>query len=77
MYSLIPLNGDVHSYLKLVRDRKIDINELLSFMENINLMPYSMSENHSEIHTFDNPTDLPCTLTQNVQNTNKAISLLK
>jgi len=28
-------------------------------------------------HTFDKPSDLDCNLTQNVQNTNKAISPLK
>jgi hypothetical protein len=33
--------------------------------------------NLSETHTFDKPTYLPCTLTQNIQNTDKAISLLK
>ena len=36
-----------------------------------------MSENLSESHTFDKPSNVPCTLTQNLQNNNKAISLLK
>jgi hypothetical protein len=37
-----------------------------------------MSENPNETHTFDKPVDLLYTLTQNLQNTNKAIiSLMK
>ena len=36
-----------------------------------------MSENLSETYTFDKPTNLHCTLTQNVKNNNKAISLMK
>ena len=36
-----------------------------------------MSKNLSETYKFDKPTYSPCTLTQNVQNANKAISLPK
>jgi len=68
-YSLMQLNGDVQSFFKLLRDRKLSINKgLLSFMEKINnSISYSMSENLSETHTFDKLVDIPCNLTQNVQ----------
>ena len=46
-------------------------------MEAIRSISCSIPENNDNQHFVDNPADLPCTSTQNVQNTNVSISLLK
>ena len=45
-------------------------------METIRSILCSIPGNSGENHFIDKPTDLPCTSTPNVQNTNVAISLL-
>jgi len=45
-------------------------------METIRSISCSIPENSGENHFIDKPTDLSCTSTPNVQNTNIAISLL-
>ena len=74
-YSLIELHGGVQACVKLLRPRKLYINELISFMETIRWISSSIPENNDNQHFVDNPADLPCTSTQNVQNTNIAISV--
>jgi len=74
-YSLVQLHGGVQACVELLRPRQLYINELISFMETIRLIPWSISENSGEKHFIDKPADLPCTSTQNVQNINIAISL--
>ncbi len=50
----------------------------ISFMETLSSISYSIPENTSETHSIDTPTNSPyCTSTQNVQNTNITISLMK
>ena len=46
-------------------------------METINSISCSIPENSGEKHFIDKPADSPFTSTQNVQNTNITISLLK
>jgi hypothetical protein len=46
-------------------------------METISSMSCSIPENSGETHSIDEPTNAPCTSTQNVQNTNITISLQK
>jgi len=76
-YSLVQLHGGVQPCVELLRHRKLYINELISFMETIISISYSIPENSVETHFIDKPTDSPCTSTQNVHNTNITISLLK
>jgi hypothetical protein len=76
-YSLVQVHGVVQPCVELLRYRKLYINKLISFMEIIISISYSIPENSCETHSIDKPTDLPCTSTQNVQNTNITISLLK
>ena len=45
-------------------------------MEKVKSISCSIPENSGENHFMYKPTDLPCTSTQNVHNTNIAISLL-
>ena len=73
-YSLVQVHGGVQSCVELLRHRKLYINELI-LMEAIRSISCSISENSVENHFIDKPTDLPYTSTQNVQNTNIAISL--
>ncbi len=44
-------------------------------MEKIRSISCSIPENNGEQHFIDKPADLPCTSTQNVQNTIIAISV--
>ena len=74
-YSLIELHGGVHACVELLRPRKLYINELISFMETIRWISSSIPENNDNQHFVDNPADLPCTSTQNVQNTDIAVSV--
>jgi hypothetical protein len=74
-YSLVQLHGGVQACVELLRPRKLYINELISFMETIRSISCSISVNQGGNHLIDKPTDLSCTSTQNVQNTNIAISL--
>ena len=74
-YSLIQLNGGVQACGELLRPRKLYINELISFMETIRSISSSIPENNDTQHFIDNLADLPCTSTQNVQNTDIAISV--
>jgi hypothetical protein len=74
-YSLIQLHGGVHACVELLRPRKLYINELISFMETIRSLSCSIPVNQDVNHLINKPADLPCTSTQNVQNTNIAISL--
>jgi hypothetical protein len=46
-------------------------------METISSISCSIPEISGETHFIDKPADSPCTSTQNVQNINIAISLLK
>jgi hypothetical protein len=46
-------------------------------MGTISSISYSIPENSGKTNSIDKPTDLPCTLTQNLENTNITISLLK
>ena len=46
-------------------------------METISSISCSIPENSGEKHLIYKPTNSPCTSTQNVQNTNIAISLFK
>ncbi len=68
-------NGGVQACVELLRPRKLYINELISFMETIRSISCSIPENNGEQHFIDKPIDLPCTSTQNVHNTNIAISV--
>jgi len=74
-YSLIELHGGVQACVELLRPRKLYINELISFMETIRWISSSIPENNDNQHFVDNPADLPCTSTQNVQNTDIAVSI--
>jgi hypothetical protein len=74
-YSLIQLHGGVQACVELLRPRKFYIKELMSFMETIRSISCSIPENNDNQHFVDNPADLPCTSTQNVQNTDIAISV--
>jgi hypothetical protein len=74
-YSLIELHGGVQACVELLRPRKLYINELISFMETIRWISSSIPENNDNQHLVDNPADLPCTSTQNVQNTDIAVSV--
>jgi len=69
-YFLVKLHGGVQACVELLRPRKIYINELISFMETIRSISCSISVNQGETHFIDKPADLPCTSTQNVQNSN-------
>ena len=72
--SLLQLHGGVQPRVKLLRHRKININELILFMETISSISYSIPENSGETHSIDKPTDSPCTSTQHI---NITISLIK
>jgi len=76
MVLLSTILGGVQACAELLRPRKFYINELISFMEKIRSMSCSIPENNDNQHFVDNPTDLPCTSTHNVQKTNIAILLL-
>jgi len=51
------------------------MNELISFVEKIRSISCSIPVNQGEKHFIDKPTDLHWTSTQNVHNSNIAISL--
>ena len=74
-YSLVQLHGGVQARVELLRPRKLYINELMSFMETIMSISCSIPVNRGKKHLIDKPSYFPCTSTQNVQNTNIAISL--
>jgi len=75
LYSLVQLHGGVQAYVELLRPRKLYINALISFMETIRSMSCSIPVNRGEKHFINKLVDLPCTSTQNEQNSNIAISL--
>jgi hypothetical protein len=75
-HSLVQLYGGVQACVELLRPRKLCINEFIFFMKTIRSISCSIPENSGEKHFIDKPTDLPCTSTHNVHNTNIAISLL-
>jgi hypothetical protein len=72
---LVQLHGGVQACVELLRPRKLYINELISFMETIRSISCSIRIYQGVNNLIDKPADLPCTSTQNVQNTNIAISL--
>jgi len=74
-YSLVQLHGGVQACVKLLRPRKLYMNELISIMETNKSISCSIPENCGEKRFIDKPPHLPCTSTHNVQNTNIAISL--
>jgi len=77
-YSLVQLHGGVQPCVELLlRHRKLYINELISFMETISSISYSIPKNSGETHSIDKPANSPCTSKKNVYNTNINISLLK
>ena len=54
-------DGGVQPCVEILRHRKICISELISFMETISSISYSIPKNSGETHSIDKPADLPCT----------------
>ena len=75
-YSLVQLHGGVQARVELLRPRKFYINELISFMQTISSISWSIPENSRENHFINKPANLRYTSTQNVHNSNITISLL-
>jgi len=57
--SLVNLHGGVQACVEPLRPRKLYINELISFMETISSISYSIPENSGEAHSIDKQTDSP------------------
>ena len=56
-YSSVQLHGGVQACVEILRPRKLNINEFISFMETIRSISCSIPENRGGNHLIDKPAE--------------------